>query len=128
MHKSNRFYKILENIAGFEAGTDIKSRQRLLEFLHIALFDVIDRCSRRGSLDSAVRDIIPNNIALLLSACPGIRSIITNGALAKKIFLKYNQDCSLKVYHLPSTSSANAGFSLERLTGLYKPVIKNALS
>lgn len=128
MHQSNRFYKILESIAGFHTGADIKSRQRLLQYLHIALFDVIGRCSRRGSLDSNVRDITPNNIGALLHSCPEIRVVITNGSLAKKIFLKYTTGCGLRVCHLPSTSSANAGFSLEKLISLYAPVIKNALS
>ena len=122
MHKQNRFFKLVGLCVGEELDS-IKKRKCALESMHIALYDVISSCVREGSLDSKIQQVVPSDIKGLISQNPSIKRIITNGALAKKLFLKYSQGISFEVLHLPSTSPANAMYNLERLARLYLPAL-----
>lgn len=76
-------------------------------------------------MDSAVRDPRPADIPALLRRCPQITHIVLNGGLAKKLFIRYFDLSKIgpEVFFLPSTSPANARFSLQQLLELYQPVI-----
>ena len=128
-HPQNRFFKLL----GAFLNQDLEStdeRKVALTEAHIALFDVIRSCSREGSLDSAITDVVPNDIAAFIRQYPSLKMIVTNGALSKKLFWRFNpglaDDCSLKIIHNPSTSPANASYSLDRLKAFYFPVFEYA--
>ncbi|MDY6322837.1 MAG: DNA-deoxyinosine glycosylase [Succinivibrio sp.] len=126
-HPRNRFFKILGDYAG-QSAQSVSERQALLCRLRIALFDVIASCRRQGSLDSAIRDPVPNDIALFLKEHPGVKAVITNGGLSKKLFLKYNKVLGIKIIHLPSTSPANAGWPLKRLESEYFKALDETLA
>lgn len=130
-HPQNRFFKLLGAFLNQELLT-IEDRKKALAFTHIALFDVIKSCNREGSLDSAIHDIEPNDITTFLKSYSDIKMIVTNGALSKKLFLRFNQslitDSYLRILHNPSTSPANAAYSLDRLKEFYFPVFEYALS
>lgn len=80
----------------------------LLVSHRIALWDVAGSCVRPGSLDSAIRDVIPNDFPALFARCPDITRILFNGATAQKLYLRLAGtvpgDCS--VARMPSTSPA----------------------
>ena len=118
-HPQNRFWKVMGHILGepkldeFDYGTKLKT---LLKN-NIALWDTIKSCRREGSLDSDIQNETPNDIRKLLKNYPNIKKICLNGNKSYTAFKKYFPDL-LKKYNchkMPSTSPANARYSLEKL-------------
>ncbi len=126
-HPQNRMWKIVALCCGLppDALPDPAARRAAAEKLQLAFYDVIEQCVRPGSMDSAVRDPKPADIPSLLRLYPHITRIVLNGALTKKLFIKHFDlsKISPKVFYLPSTSPANARYSLQQLLALYQPVI-----
>ncbi len=117
-HQRNRFFLLLQDFLKEEL-SNVDLRKKALCKSHIALFDVIGACTRQGSLDSAIRDAIPNDIAGLLTKYPSITMVATNGNLAKKLLLKQNLPETVTQRYLPSTSPANALWTFDKLREVY---------
>lgn len=118
----NRFWKILEIIFNTELRT-IEEKKAFLLSRHIALWDCIASCRIHASSDSSITDAIPNDIASLLKKSR-IERIITNGNKAYEVYMKYiSPMVKTEAVRLPSTSPANAAWSLERLTQAWKEYI-----
>jgi hypoxanthine-DNA glycosylase len=82
---------------------------------HIALWDVIASCEITGSSDASIKNAVPNDLSEILSAAP-IAAIFANGGKAYELYQKYMYPVyGMPAQKLPSTSPANAGYSLERL-------------
>ena len=122
-HPHNRMWKIIAYLAKSDCLNTIEERKLAALKLKLAFFDVIKSCERIGSMDSNIKNVEPNDIALLLKYYPSINRIITNGNKAKQLFLTYNHNLSVDVVHLPSTSPANAQYSLQKLEMLYIPYL-----
>ena len=91
---------------------------------HIAVWDVIESCQIQGSSDSSIRDVVANDLSEILSQAP-IRMILANGRTAEKLYQKYIFPVTHRpVTAMPSTSPANAAWSLERLIDVYRSAIK----
>jgi TDG/mug DNA glycosylase family protein len=118
-HPRNRFFKIIAMLSGMSTET-IPERKAALASLHAALFDAIGQCRRQGSLDSAITDEVPNDIPGFLAGHPTIKVVVTNGGLSRKLVSRQALPDSARLFCLPSTSPANAAWSLERLFALYK--------
>lgn len=114
-HPQNRFWKMLAAVYGEALPTDITQKKALLERHNIALYDVIYSCDIVGSSDSSIKNVIPANLSEIIGISQ-VERIILNGKTAEKFFRKY-QDSSLfdMAAVMPSTSPANAAFSLQRL-------------
>ena len=117
-HKNNRFWPIMEKLFSVKLN-NIEDKKEFLHLNHIALWDVIGSCSIEGSDDGSIKDVKPNDISLITNNSP-IEKIFVNGKKAYELFLKYNRE---KATLLPSTSSANASYSFEKLLQ-YWSVIK----
>lgn len=118
-HPQNRFWKILALLCNCEDLSNLEYDKKIQILLEnrFALWDVIKFCNREGSLDTNIQDEIPNEIPELLAKYPNIKTICLNGNKAYSAFKKYYPEL-LKQYKcckLPSTSPANAKFSLEKL-------------
>lgn len=126
-HKSNRFYKVLSNIFFEPLPTSIESKKELLVKHHIALYDVIYSCDISNSDDSSIRNVTSINIKELLLKFPNINRIIVNGNKAKELFNKYLfkdiDTKNIRVRYAPSTSSANAKMSVDKLVEIYSKLI-----
>ena len=123
-HKQNRFWKVLAGILGYEVPQTIEEKKEMLLANHIAVWDVIASCDIKGSSDSSIQNAVPNDFSNILKAAP-IRQIFTNGGTAYKLYTKYSEKITgIPAVKLPSTSPANASFSLERLIDSWS-VIKN---
>lgn len=96
---------------------DYSQKLTILLQNNIALWDTIKSCKREGSLDSDIQNEIPNNIKKLLKKYPNIENICLNGNKSYSAFKKYFPDLLQKYncYRMPSTSPANAKYSLDRL-------------
>ena len=114
-HPQNRFWKILTTLYQEPPLTTIEEKKQFLLKHHIALWDVIESCEIKGSSDSSIDNVKVNDIQSILNST-NIQYIYTNGKKAHQLYQKY----CLPITHkedicLPSSSPANAQFSLERL-------------
>jgi len=114
-HPQNRFWKVLAAVFGREVPDTVEKKKKFLLENHIAVWDVIATCDIAGSSDSSIRNVIPNDLNVILKKAE-IKEIYANGATAAKLYDKYCKSILKKeVVRLPSTSPANAAFSLEEL-------------
>lgn len=120
-HPQNRFWKLMALICKNKnlQNSDYKTKLKILLKNGFALWDVIRSCDRSGSLDSDIKNEIPNDIKGLLYKYPNIKKIYLNGNKSYSAFKKYFPEL-LTEYNctkMPSTSPANARY---RLDDLYK--------
>ena len=118
-NKNNRFFKILEVIFDENIG---ESKEEKIDFLRrhkIALFDVVKSCEIVGSSDSSLIVKEVNDIGKLIENTD-IEKILLNGKKAFEIFQKYIKTDKVKYFYIPSSSPANASFSLDRLVFEYR--------
>lgn len=126
-HPRNRFWKVLAGILQMEEPDTIARKKEMLLMHHIAVYDVIEGCEIEGSSDSSIRNVTPADIRGIVEASK-IRIVFTNGKTAGKLYKKYHaKDIVLPMIELPSTSPANAAFSLEKLTEVWGASIKKYL-
>lgn len=114
-HPQNRFWKVLAGLMGKTVPATIEDKKLFLADSRIAVWDVIESCDITGSSDSSIKNVVPADIKGLLDRTD-IRRIYANGGAAGKLYRKFVQDtCGREIEVLPSTSPANAAYSLERL-------------
>ena len=81
----------------------------------IALWDTIRSCTITGSSDSSIRDVVPNDLSVILNNSR-VKTVYCNGAASYKLYQKYIYPINkIKAEKLPSTSPANAAWSMDRL-------------
>lgn len=125
-HKQNRFWRVLARVFSCAVPENITQKRAMLLTHHVALWDVIESCEITGSSDASIRDVRPNDLSRILSRAD-IQAIYTNGSKAYELYQKYIFPTNgRKAYPLPSTSPANAGYSLERLVETWS-VIQESL-
>lgn len=123
-HPQNRFWKVLAGILDIPVPMTVNEKKAILLDHSIAVWDVIASCRITGSSDSSIKDVVPNDFEKILSSAR-IERICANGATAWKLYEKYvKQSTGMNAVKLPSTSPANAAWSLERLIEYWKEYIK----
>lgn len=126
-HPQNRFWKVIAAITNDEVPVTIQEKKELLLSHHIAVWDVIQSCDIIGSSDSSIRNVVPSDINRILEQA-SIKKIYGNGAKACELYDRYLlPDVNEPIFRLPSTSPANAAWSLERLVGEWKVVYEQVL-
>lgn len=126
-HPQNRFWKVIAAIINDEVPVTIQEKKELLLSHHIAVWDVIQSCDIIGSSDSSIRNVVPSDINRILEQA-SIKKIYGNGAKACELYDRYLlPDVNEPIFRLPSTSPANAAWSLERLVGEWKVVYEQVL-
>lgn len=119
-HPQNRFWKVTAALLGSKVPERIEEKKRMLLEGHIAVWDVIDSCDIEGSSDSSIRNVKANDIGGLLGRT-SIQAVFANGDKAYQLYLKYcREQAGMDIIKLPSTSPANAAWSLERLTEAWR--------
>ena len=113
-HPQNAFWKIIFTLLEEEFTENYAERTQVLKKHHIALWDVIDSCERKGSLDSEIRNEEANQIAELLDKHPNIQAVFCNGGKSYKNLQKIlGKDFKIPIFLLPSTSPLHT-VSLEK--------------
>lgn len=108
-HNQNNFWKFMFAIFNEEFTNDYETKKALLRNNGIAIWDVLQFCERVGSLDSAIKNEVPNDFETFLKQNPNIKTILFNGQKAAAFFKKYvHLKNSYQLITLPSTSPANA--------------------
>ena len=122
-HPQNRFWKVISKIFEKNEPKTIVEKKELLHSCRIAVWDVIASCEIIGSADSTIKNVIANDLSMILENSK-IDKIIVNGKTAEKYFIKYIEPkINIKAISLPSTSPANASYSIERVVEEWKKVI-----
>lgn len=116
----NRFWKVTSAVFGVKTPNTIQEKKDFLLSCNIALWDVITSCDIQGSSDSSIRDVTANDLSPILSNSK-VERIFTNGKTADKFYKKYTfKTTGIQATCLPSTSPANAAWSVEKLTEAWK--------
>lgn len=114
-HKQNRFWKILANIFDEEVPVNIEEKRSLLLRNKVAVWDVIASCSIEGSSDASIKDVTANDLSIIFETAD-IKQIFCNGTKSYELYEKYiENNIGRKAVKLPSSSPANAAWSLEKL-------------
>jgi hypoxanthine-DNA glycosylase len=122
-HPQNRFWKLLALLYNEDIPNDVEEKKSLILRHKLALWDTIHSCTITGSSDSSIKDVVPNDISKIISSSK-VRRIFANGATSYKLYQKYIfPSTNIKAVKLPSTSPANAAFSLERLAEEWKIIL-----
>ncbi|UKE72843.1 DNA-deoxyinosine glycosylase [Xanthomonas graminis] len=129
-HPRNRLWPLLGALCGFDPQLDYDARLQAMQACGVGLWDVIGQCRRRGSLDTAIvrGSEVPTPLPARIAQLPQLRAIACNGAAAAQAFARFVQpqlaprEAPLAVLALPSTSPANAAFSLLRLQQAWAPL------
>lgn len=131
-NKQNRFWKVLAKVFEDEVPESEKERKDFLTAHRIAIWDVIASCEIIGSSDVSIKNVTPSNISLILDKVP-IEKLVLNGRKAAQLFYRNQgrelplKNCKaqvIEVYELPSTSPANAAFSLDALIAHWSIISK----
>lgn len=123
MHPQNRFWRVLSTL--FDAdlySMSVEERKAFLLSHSIALYDSVEECDIEGSSDSKISNVIPADIQGLVNSSK-ISHIFCNGKASYSIFLKYNPNLADIASVLPSTSPANAVFTLDKLVEDWKIIV-----
>ena len=116
-HPRNAFWKIIAKLYhnGVEFSNFAEKKACVLSH-QLALWDNLKFCERNGSLDSNIKNMIPNDFETLLETHPHICRLIFNGQKSFQIFKKFHLELLEKYQHfvLPSTSPANAALSFDK--------------
>ena len=121
-HPQNRFWKVTAAVFEEEVPESIEEKRAFLLRNHIALWDVIESCEIEGSADSSIKNVKVNDLTKILKKTR-ISLLFVNGKKAENLYNRYVfPKLGIKCICLPSTSPANAAFSLEKLTEEWKKI------
>ncbi len=124
----NRFWPVMARLFDEPIPTSNDEKITLMLRHHIALWDVLKSCDIVGARDASIANPVPNDISRVLSMAP-IHTVFCTGSTAARLYKKLcESSCGLSAITLPSTSPANARWSLDELVKAYKPVKQAALS
>ena len=127
-HPQNRFWKVMAAVTGEETPADIEQKRAFLHRNHIALWDVIASCEITGSSDASIKNAAANDLTPILQAAE-IRQIFCNGAKSYELYEKYiRHQIGREAVKLPSTSPANAAWTLPKLAAEWKARMGDFLS
>ncbi len=129
-HPRNSFWPIMAALFGFDPLLPYQRRVDLLYCNGVAVWDVLNSCSREGSLDSSIKESssVINDFGTFFDRNRWIRTICFNGSLAEKQFAKNvlaNTEIQMRkmsLYRLPSTSPAMAVLNFEQKLEAWKIV------
>lgn len=122
MHPQNRFWKVLERLFNSAATETIPQKKQLLLENNIALWDVLKSCQIQGSSDSSIQNTKMNDFSKIFCSAK-IEHVYTNGKKAFELYSKSRFNEMHTAVYLPSTSPANASYSLNRLCQLWSVII-----
>ena len=123
-HPQNRYWRLIALLFDEDVPTTIEEKRSLALRHNIAMWDVIHSCTITGSSDSSIRDVVPNDLSVILDNSQ-VERIFCNGALSHKMYMKYiYPSTGIMAEKLPSTSPANAAYSMERLAAEWGRILE----
>ena len=123
-HPQNRFWKVMARVLDWPVfvPSTVEEKRAMLLSSHIALWDTIASCEITGASDSSITNVTPNDLSPILETAK-IRAVFCNGAASHNLYMKYIFPVTgREAVKLPSTSPANAAWSVDRLTEAWRAV------
>lgn len=119
-HPQNRFWRVMARLCDADIPQTVEDKKNLILDNHFALWDVIHSCDVEGSADSSIKNVVPNDISVILKNSK-VSRIFVNGKKAESLYKKYlEKEIGITAVCLPSTSPANALWSEDRLTEYWR--------
>ena len=124
----NRFWRVLAAILNAAVPESTDDKIKFLLSHHVAIYAAAISCEIKGSSDAKMSKIVPVNLKPIFKTA-NIKQVYANGGKAYEICKKYLEDEIIKatknkVIKLPSTSPANAKFSLEKLAKEWSVIVR----
>ncbi len=114
-HPQNRFWPLLASLFGEQPPVTIEEKKALALRHHIAMWDTIYSCDIRGSSDSSIRNAVPTDLKTVLENSR-ITRVFCNGRTSGRYYHRFQEKIlGIPAVELPSTSPANAAWTMERL-------------
>ena len=114
-HPQNRFWRVIASVFDQPVPQSIEEKKQLILSSGLDLWDSIASCEITGSSDSSIRNAQPNDLSIILNNC-NIERIYCNGRKSYELYQKYiRPQTGRAAVCLPSTSPANAQWTLEKL-------------
>lgn len=124
-HPQNRYWTVVAKILGAPKPETVEEKRELMLKNGIAMWDVIASCEIKGSSDSSIENVTANDLSVILDNSK-VDKIFVNGKTAEKYYKKYTYPkTQIKAICLPSTSPANAVWSIDRLVEEWKIIIND---
>ncbi len=122
-HPQNRFWRVLAAVLGEPVPQSIEEKRAMCLKHHVALWDTIARCNIAGASDLSIRNAEPNDIGKLVRESEITRIFATGGKSAELYRKLIEPQLHIPITQLPSTSPANAAWSLDRLIEAYRVIL-----
>ena len=123
MHPQNRFWLVLEKVYNEKIGETISEKKDFLIKHKIALWDVINSCDILNSADSTIKNVIPNDILIILNNS-NVKKIFVTGKKALNLYNKYlYPKTNIEASFLYSPSPANCAVSLDEMVNNYMNIL-----
>lgn len=123
-YKYNRFWKVISNILKCNEPTTIEEKKSMLLNNNIAVWDVVKSCQIIGSSDSTISNVKVNDLTEITNTT-NMKMIFTNGCKANELYNEYlYESTGIKAIMLPSTSPANAKYSLDKLIDKWSIILE----
>lgn len=133
-HPQNAFWRIIAELLKFDATASYQEKTQALKSARIAIWDVLQSCSREGSLDAMIENDThtANDFQTFFRTHPKITNVFFNGAKAEECFKRHGLQkfaASSAVYlRLPSTSPANASLSFTKKLDAWREILRPGFS
>lgn len=123
-HPQNRFWKVLAAVCETRVPDTVDEKKAFLLSNGIAVYDVVESCTITGSSDSSIRNVKVTDLSDILQTGQIGSRIFTNGGKAYELYEKYTAPLTgIDAVKLPSTSPANAAYSLEKLIDIWSKAL-----
>jgi hypoxanthine-DNA glycosylase len=125
-HPRNHFWPLVSSLLGEDLlALPYDERLERARRRGLGIWDVYAACRRDGSLDSAIEDAQPNDLAALVARLPELRMIAHNGGESARA-MRLTRALGVPACRLPSTSPANASWSFERKLAAWREAFAGA--
>ncbi|MBP3884303.1 MAG: DNA-deoxyinosine glycosylase [Olsenella sp.] len=119
----NRFWRVVASLWDEDVPSTDAERRAFCARHRIALDDVLSSCTIVGASDASITDPVPNDLRARVLDHARIGAIFCTGATSHRLYhALIEPELGIAATRLPSTSPANAAWSLERLVEAYRPV------
>jgi len=121
-HPRNRFWPLLAALFHETPPVSVQEKREMALRHHIALWDTIYSCEIIGSSDSSIRSVEPTDLCPIVEES-GVRRIFCNGRTSWDYYRRYQEkELGMEAVLLPSTSPANAAWSMDRLIAAWSVI------
>lgn len=123
-HPQNRFWPMIADLLGEARPAAVDEKRELALKHHIAMWDTIYSCDIKGSSDSSIRNVCPTDLKQIIDGSE-VRQVFCNGNTSGAYYRKYQEkELGIAAIVLPSTSPANAAWSMDRLKNEWKIILE----